>query len=327
MTTLAHTTPTNALNLADTWNRLPEDERNRRAAIAANQHDGATLADLAIAYQTTRGRAGAYTIRNYRAAILRLVTTWHADGINLLRPTRDAGHLYLRHLEADHAAATVRVHLAASSALYRALRWAGATDAHPFTDTRVVKTDNRRNHEKRPAWEEGDLATLLDHAAPVDAALILLGARAGLRLAEALALTWDAVHLDDAAPRLEVIAGKGGKYRTVPLVPELTDALRHLQATASAVHVLPYRSPARARQRLARLAERAGVDAVKGRAIHSLRHTAGTAVYAATHDLTDVQAWLGHADVGTSRGYVHRSEAAALTKVAATLPRLGNRPA
>ena len=327
--TLTTTTPTAGLTLAEAWQKLADDERKRRATIAANQRDGAALAELTVGYLTLHGRASGYTVRNYTAAIHRLARTW--TGENLLRPSRDAGHLYVRHLEAskpagsekEYKAATVRIHLAACAALYRALRWSGATEADPFKDARVVTPDALQSHEKREAFDEGDLGRLLAVAEPVDAALVLLGARGGLRLAEALALKWAHVHLTDPQPTLSVENGKGGIPRTVPLVPELVDALEQVKREATDAHVLPYRSPTRARQRLRRLQERAGVKLKSGRAMHSLRHSAGTAVYEATRDLAAVQDWLGHASVVTSRGYVHRAQAAALTAVAAALPRLG----
>jgi integrase len=161
---------------------------------------------------------------------------------------------------------------------------------------------------------------------------VLLGARGGLRLAEALALTWDDVHLTASPATLHVRNGKGGRDRTVLLVPELTDALEALRcATGKRTetageqgtdHVLPYRSAERARERLRRLQQRANIPTVNGRAIHSLRHSAGTAVYAATGDLIAVQAWLGHATIATSRGYVHRAHRATLATVAEALPRI-----
>lgn len=333
-TDLTLRTPTTALTTAEAWQRLADDERRRRAAAAANTHDPDGLADLTIAYLSLHGRASAPTIRNYRAAIARFVLAWRDAGENLLRPTRDAGHLYVRQLEVTYAAATVRVHLAAVAALYRALRWAGATEAHPFADVRVVKPDARRTDEKRDAFTEPELARMLDVAAPVDAALVLLGARGGLRLAEALTLTWSDVHLTASPATLTVRNGKGGRDRTVLLVPELVDALEaHKEGSVhgggnetageqGTDHVLPYRSAERARERLRRLQQRANIPLVSGRAIHSLRHSAGTAVYTATNDLVAVQAWLGHATIATSRGYVHRSQRATLAAVAEALPRI-----
>jgi integrase/recombinase XerC len=64
---------------------------------------------------------------------------------------------------------------------------------------------------------------MLDEASLVDQVLVLLGARAGLRLAEALALTWSAI--DTTAGELRVIAGKGGRDRAVPITADLAEAL------------------------------------------------------------------------------------------------------
>ena len=324
MTTLTtRTTTREGLDLADTWHRLTPDERKRRATVAANARDPEALADLTLAYLTTHGRASSSTRRNYTHAIARLTEAWAEQGVNLLRPDTDAGHLYVRHLEAQHAVATVRVHLAGCAALYRALRWAKATEAHPFGDVRVVKPDERRPDERRDAFTEAEVRAMLAKAAPIDAALVLLGARGGLRLAEALELRWSDVRLAGDEPRITVRNGKGGRTRDVELAPELTEALRAMRDQGDGRgHVLPYRSQTRTRQRLRRLQERSGVAIEPGRAAHSLRHTAGTAVYEATADLVAVQDWLGHASVSTSRGYVHRAQRAKLRDVARALPRL-----
>lgn len=333
------TTGDSALDIAKTWANMTPEEQRRRAMSAARDHHHEILGDLAIAHQKANGRLTertraaqrpdgnleerrvAGTADKYRAAITALVFTWQDAGENLLRPNRDAGTLYIRTLEQRYAASTVRLHLAACTLLYRALRHVGATEARPFDDVTVKKTETRRSHEKRDAWSEEHVAAMLAHAEPIDAALLLLAARAGLRIAEALDLKWSDVTLDDR-PRLIVRNGKGGKSRDVNLTPELTETLAELHATSTTEHVLPYRTPERARQRFDRLAARAGLERQPGQALHSLRHTAGTAVYEATGDLTIVQAWLGHADIATSRGYVHRSEKKLLADVAAKLPRL-----
>ena len=127
---------------------------------------------------------------------------------------------------------------------------------------------------------------MLAKAAPVDAVPVLLGARGGLRLGD--------------EPRLTVRNGKGGRTRDVELVPELADALREQRdQMAASGHVLPYRSQTRARQRLRRLQERAGVAIELGRAAHSLRHTAGTnARLSGARVLYRALVWVGleHAD-------------------------------
>ena len=58
--------------------------------------------------------------------------------------------------------------------------------------------------------------------------LILLQWRAGLRVAEALAVTAADLMLESDSPTLRVHRGKGGKARIVPVHPELQNALQVL---------------------------------------------------------------------------------------------------
>ncbi len=201
--------------------------------------------------------------------------------------------------------ASLQVYLAAARALYAALRWAGATTADPWRDVKAPK-DPTAAYDKRAPYEEGEIARLLAHAAGEDRALVLLGAHAGLRVAEALALAWADVDLTTA--RLTVVAGKGNKRRRVEMSPTLVTALRALAAPgdrAGGAHVLSYRAPISARRRLALLCTRAGV-AYKG--VHALRHSAGTAMYRATGRLEDAQRHLGHATIATTQVYAHWSD-------------------
>ena len=59
------------------------------------------------------------------------------------------------------------------------LRWTGGTEAHPFADVKVMKPDERRAHERRVAFTEGEVGQPLAKAKPVDAWLLLLGGRGG----------------------------------------------------------------------------------------------------------------------------------------------------
>ena len=334
-TELVLATPRGPRAAAVICERLDPGERRLAAVAAAHEHDAGALAELALGYLLTHGRASAHTQRAYRHAITRLVRAWRDSGTNLLRPAADAGDRYLRQLEVRLTAATVRVHLAGCRALYRMLRATDATRAHPFGDARVVKPDARPAHDRRAAFPETELARMLAVAEPVDQVLILLGARGGLRLAEALALEWTDIALADALPSLCVRHGKGGVTRDVALAQELARTLRiarELQLANPVVeqrkspYVLPYRSPTRARQRLRRVQQHAKVTVRPGRSVHALRHTAGTAVYRATRDLVAVQAWLGHASINTSRLYVHRVANEDAAHIASHLPPIA-RPA
>ncbi len=286
---------------ARSWATLPDDERRRRAVAACQDHDAAALWDLADAHLTLHGRAGAavspYTRRNYKQGVTALVEGWREE--NLLRPRRDAGALWLRRMEADGLKpSTVRVRLAAARALYAALRWAGATEADPLRDVHTQK-DTVAPWEKRKPYLPDEVRRLLAHAQGDDRALVLLGAHAGLRVGEMLALTWDDVDLGRG--ELAVRHGKGGKPRTVAMSRTLTTVLDDLRVTGErGRYVLPYRSAYSAWRRLNRVCERAGVDP-KG--VHSLRHAAGTRVVGETGSLEEAAHHLGHASIETTRVY------------------------
>ena len=297
------------------WVGLAADERRRRAVAAAAAHDGPALAALADAYLTLRGRAGArvsaHTRRAYRTGILALVADWRDQA--LLRPGHDAGAAWVRGLEAAGASpSTARVRLAGARLLYRALRWARATEADPFADAQAAR-DPTAPHEKRRPYAPEELAALLGVAGPRDAAMLLLGAHAGLRVAEACALDWADVDL--AAGALTVAAGKGGKRRRVVASGSLRRALAALAALAGEGHpgtragvsgtrpgrVLPITEGV-ARERMAKLAARAGVPY---RGYHALRHAAGTRAAKEGLGLEGIASFLGHSNVNTTRVYQH----------------------
>ncbi len=294
---------------ARAWATMPDDERRRRAMEACRDHDTAALWELTDAHLTLHGKAGArvspHTRDAYRRGVVVLVAAWRQE--TLLRPRRNASALWLRQMEADGLMpSTVKVRLAAARALYAALRWAGATEADPLRDVRGAK-DPVAPWEKRQPYEEDEIRTLILFSTGDDQALILLGAHAGLRVSEMLALRWDDIDL--GRHQLVVRAGKGGKPRTVAMSRSLTAVLADLRETGERVggnggngadYVLPYRAAISARRRLALVCAQAGVNP-KG--IHSLRHAAGTRVVQETGSLEEAAHHLGHASIETTRVY------------------------
>ena len=283
---------------ARTFATMSEDERRRVATEAAHLRDADTLCELLEAHLTLHGGAGgrvsANTLRTYRRGARDLIQAWQHE--NLLRPSRDAGALWLRELEAGgKKAATVRSKLAAARALYRALRWTGATTATPFADAKPGR-DLTPAWAKREPYTADDLERLRAIAEPEDEAFLLLGAHAGLRVSEILALTWEDVDLFGRT--LTVRHGKGGKQRRVVLSRSLHEALAKIgpgNHTVLALHDQPAAS-----RRMQRLCYQAGV---KPRGVHALRHSAGTFLRAAGADIADIADHLGHASLDTARGY------------------------
>ena len=313
---------------------LSDEALKRYAARAANERNVEALWTLIEAHLTLRGASGGatspHTRRAYRRGLEELVIMWQSE--NLLRPNRDAGTLYVQRLLAgDRQAvaeqgaprakrgrqvkkgplsrASVSLRVAAGRALYDALAWSGATDVDPFRDVRLGRTGTElENTATSRVYSEVELIEMLAVARDSEESLLLLlGAHAGLRVSEMLALEWSAIDLVHG--ELMVHQGKGGKTAAVLLSPRLAAELAGYRArverTESALspmntRVLTLRSQYGVYNRLRGLCARAGVD-FKG--VHALRHAAGTRLYRQTGDLGQVQDHLRHTTLDMARRY------------------------
>lgn len=315
--TLATRDPRTDLERVATWTGLTDDALRRRAVEAAQHRDEAELWGLVEAYTTAErgGLASSHTRRAYRTGLRVLLEAW--QGVNLLRPPARAAENYRLALSSQLGPASVNLRLAAARALYRALRWARATEADPFRDLAqvhdpVAPADKCRPfsfHDpaasesetlRRSERGEAELEQLLEAADhPADRVVILLGAHAGLRRSEMAALRWRDV---DTSTAQAIVHGKGGTLKAVALSDRLLEALSVLRAsgeTSRPGYVLPY-SASRAYQRFGALCKRLGIEA---RGLHALRHTAGTRLYQQHGDLGQVQDHLRHAHIDTTRIY------------------------
>jgi integrase/recombinase XerC len=169
-----------------------------------------------------------------------------------------------------------------------------------------------------------DASALLDEAtedenrvewiARRDHAVLTLLYGAGLRIGEALGLTKASVeHVLQGAGDTLTIAGKGGRQRMVPLLPQVTTALRVYRDTCPHLAALPDRSPffvgARGgplrpeivQRRVREL--RAGLGLPDDATPHALRHSFATHLLGAGGDLRTIQELLGHASLSTTQRY------------------------
>ena len=303
------------LSHAQDWAHLSSSDLRRRAMIAANQRDKDELWGLARAYLFLHGSKGGkvspHTLRAYKRGVLDLIEAWQRE--NLIRPSRDAGVLYIRKLETVPnpktgkvlSASSIEVKLASARALYKALRWANATEAVPFRDVKPAG-DPTPAWEKRKPYSVSEVDTLIEHADIEERALVLLGAHGGLRISEMCNLIWS--DIDWISGKIKVL-GKGGKQASISMSGKLEKALKILRASPSTRKrskrsldsVLPW-GTFRAREKLQALCSRAGVP-YKERAVHGLRHGAGTRYYAQTKDLGRVATHLRHANIQTTRIY------------------------
>jgi integrase/recombinase XerC len=161
-----------------------------------------------------------------------------------------------------------------------------------------------------------------------NAAVLSLLYGCGLRIGEALALTTSAFAGDARALR---VTGKGGKTRLVPVLPAVTQAVRHylelcpLRLGADAAIFRGAKGgPLRAavlQRSMAQLRGRLGLPATA--TPHALRHSFATHLLANGGDLRTIQELLGHASLSTTQVYTAVDTARLLDAWAKAHPRAG----
>jgi integrase len=159
-----------------------------------------------------------------------------------------------------------------------------------------------------------DLQTALDTFEPELRRAVVLGAYAGLRIAEAAALDWS--DIDVEGRKLWVLHGKGDKARVVAISPVLIDQL--LPDTGGNVVAAGRQANTSAtlQRRVNRAFRRAGIHGTS----HALRHRYGTMAYQATGDLLAVGRMMGHASPVTTAIYADPSNDISV-KIAAAVVR------
>lgn len=190
------------------------------------------------------------------------------------------------------SAATIKTVHTTLHAFYRWACVGGLLEADPSAGLPVVRSPRGR---PRPAPADV-IERAVSRAQPRELVMLLLALLAGLRRAEIAGLH---AHDVDVTAGLLVIRGKGGRVRTVPLHPELEQAL--LPRLASGGYVFPGREEGHlSAQYVGKL-----LAALLGRGWsgHTLRHAAASRWYAASRDILAVRDLLGHASVATTQVY------------------------
>jgi len=150
-----------------------------------------------------------------------------------------------------------------------------------------------------------------------DGALFLLAAFTGLRQGELIALRWRDVDFPGEHRRVTasyttraLTSPKSGRVRSVPLAPAAASALARLSQrehwTGDDDLVFPgitgtYLDASALLKRYKRALRAAGLRPLR---FHDLRHTFGTTMIRKA-DIVRVQTWMGHADIETTRKYLH----------------------
>ena len=173
-----------------------------------------------------------------------------------------------------------------------------------------MKGSNRRRY-----FTEAELGKLIGAArkgryGQRDATLILLMARHGLRVREAVDLEWD--QIDFIRAHLHVRRLKGGIASVHPIQGDELRALREVQRRRTGAFVFASeRGGPMTRSNVSKMIEAAGERAGLPYAHpHMLRHTCGHLLADAGHDTRRLQLWLGHADI---KHTAHYSELSAKT--------------
>lgn len=184
-------------------------------------------------------------------------------------------------------------------------KWAYRRELVASNPMLMTDAPKKPRHLPKPARPEV-IATAIAMSNGTTQLMILLGALAGLRVAEIAALSSEDVFLDNEPPVLLVRQGKGGKDRIVPLHPRLVERLRHVQHG----WLFPSEHPKHEHTRAATVGLRVSnalTAAGDGQHItaHQLRHYFGTeAARWAKGNLVLVGGLMGHASTDTTMGYV-----------------------
>ncbi len=219
------------------------------------------------------------------------------------------------------SARSLQRRLSAVRSFYRWLGEAEGLEAPAVLAARGPKAPRRLPRPVSPEGaraliDDAEAADAPDWIAARDAAALTLLYGSGLRISEALGLTF-AEAPGGLLPDVLRIRGKGGKTRIAPVLPAARDAV------AAYLELLPWRcapqdalfrgarggplNPRLLQKRMAEARQRLGLPATA--TPHALRHSFATHLLAAGGDLRAIQELLGHASLSTTQVYADVDEA------------------
>jgi len=168
-----------------------------------------------------------------------------------------------------------------------------------------MKASNRRRYLTEAELDRLIKAARKGRYGQRDATLILIMARHGLRVTEAVDLHWDQVDLSKG--HLHVRRLKNGIASVHPIQGDELRALRELkrgQEPQSAFVFVSERGGPMTRSNVAKMITRAGADAgIANPHPHALRHTCGHLLADAGHDTRRLQLWMDHSDIKHTARY------------------------
>ena len=259
-------------------------------------------------------RRSPHTVRAYGAAAARLLASLEADDWYAVARLDTAGlrtHLAARRAEGLGNASAARELSALKAFLAFARDRAGLADAsgprlrgprvkkgipRPITPDDAVNLADLVEDEAQEAW-----------IGARDRAVLMLLYGAGLRIAEALALTADALPLGETLR----VTGKGVKQRVVPLLPVVREAVADYakRQPFPLMRGTPLFRGAKGGPLSQGMVQKAVAHAritlglPASATPHALRHSFATHLLGAGADLRSLQELLGHASLGSTQIY------------------------
>lgn len=215
---------------------------------------------------------------------------------------------------------SIRAILAPMKAMYATAFEDGAVRSNPTVNVRIgARTGADESEREVRAMTRAELARLLGHV-PEDWRLLMeLLAHSGLRISEAIGLTWANVAFG-ATPRLQVrrqdCRGELGPLksatscRDIPLSPGMARRLWSARGSHGKTDRV-FTSPQGFPLAYGNLRRRVLVPATKAACLewvtfHTFRHTCASLLFEADRDVKQVSEWLGHANAAfTLKVYVH----------------------
>lgn len=244
-----------------------------------------------------------------RLAVLRRLAT-HLDDPTLLSATAAQLRGYQARFELL-APASANIYTRHIQAYYRWCLRRELLTADPSAALIVPRVRPGRPH---PTLDD-DVRLLFCATRGVLRIAYLLAAFMGLRCAEICQLQRHDLLIDDQAGALAHVFGKGGKWRTVPMIPAVIAELREY-GLPRAGHVLLHNGRAVRSGRLSNLStvhmQALGIEST----LHGLRHYFLTHAARLTHDPLFVRDLAGHASVATTEIYMENTMALAHQRLA-----------
>jgi integrase len=298
----------------------------RRGTLAGMVRSGATFADAAAEYlrycEQDRGCKPS-TLRDYRSNLTaHLLPAFGSQPLEAITPEaidRWRGSL------TDLSSRTKNKLLVVMGGVLRRAQHVWGLPSNPVAS--VERHRQRASGDIDVFSPEEVMALVRAAGSEQDATIFLTAAFTGLRRGELLALHWRDVDFAGSAIRVrasyaagQLTTPKSGKVRSVPMAPDVSEALARLGQRLDWVGdddlVFPgeagsYLDGSALRRRYGTALARAALRPLR---FHDLRHTFGTRMIAKA-DIRRVQEWMGHADVQTTMRYLHyapRADDAAL---------------